>query len=62
MPERFINLTIISQNQGLIAMPSQNTSHLKMAYSGDLSNETIAPMNNVYMQELVEGYNLSYSY
>lgn len=33
-----------------------------MTYSGDLSNQTLAALNNVYMQELVDGYNLSYSY
>lgn len=63
--ERFINLTIITQNQGLIAMPTQNSSVISMTYSGDLqsnNDQSIAALNNVYMQEIVDGYNLSYTY
>jgi hypothetical protein len=33
-----------------------------MTYSGDLDNTTLGALNNVYMQELVDGYNLSYTY
>ncbi len=60
--EQFINLTIITQNQGLIAMPSQNDSFVRISYSGDSDNETLNPLNNVYMQEIVDGYNLTYDY
>lgn len=60
--EQFINLTIITQNQGLIAMPSQNHSFVRMSYSGDSNNETLNPLNNIYMQEIVDGYNLTYEF
>lgn len=45
-------------------MPTQNSSVISMTYSGDLqsNDQSIASLNNVYMQEIVDGYNLSYTY
>ena len=42
-------------------MPSQNTSIFQVAYSGDEDSFSENTQNNIYMQELVDGYNLTYN-
>jgi hypothetical protein len=42
-------------------MPLYNSS-VKISYSGDQDSTELNRINNIYMQELVDGYNLTYSY
>jgi hypothetical protein len=63
--DQVINLTVVTQNQGLVPMPVINCTNntVRVAYSGDFKNDPELDIFNViYMQDLIDGYNLSYSF
>jgi hypothetical protein len=64
----FINLTVVTRNQGLIPMPvvqNKNQSLLRIGYSGDSNDDNdddLKTINAIYMQDYMDGYNLSYTF
>jgi hypothetical protein len=60
-----INLTVVTQNQGLIpiAVINGTDNKVRMSYSGDFQDDDgINVLNAIYMQDLMDGYNLTYSF
>ncbi len=58
-------MTVVTQNQGLIPMPVINSTDniVRIAYSGNFQDDPDLDIFNViYMQDLMDGYNLSYSF